>query len=546
MGNPPYIDIHVHPDIKTFLTAYEERNRLKCWNSVNLTHLIKLIDKILLGRILESQSNLNQLNHSSGAIAMVGLCALEKAMIKGDLVRILGFHINLLTIAKILKFRNRNDIINYELLKSISSWSYYYNTQFKKEEHHLIESKNVSAGYKPLSKINEYDPNRLNIIFTIEGGHNLFNNTFGFNYKQQVLENLLDLKRSNNPYLFISLAHLARNKLATHAYGMKLLHDRRFKPVGFGIRSLGKKVIREALRRPYRILIDIKHLSLESRKQYYNILKTEYAGENIPIIASHVGVTGVSYNKMPVVKCTRCWRWKKVRYCKPEGIPGSQTEFNPWSVNLYDEEIKTIVDSNGLIGLSLDERILGAKQHRSVQLIEYFSTREFRCSNIRHSRIDCGQEQESPNSNLEQQIDAIEEWLRNIIHEFITNRQQIHDLEQQLNEIEATYDQLQAQLEQTEDNGIKHLCNNILHIVKVAGSRALKHISIGSDFDGFVNAVKGCKNSTKYNSLAKGLKKWLPRMASLDQSLPPLTNIDQIVDDIMFGNAYEFLKVNFT
>jgi len=333
MGNPPFIDVHVHPDIKTFLTADEERNRLTCWDSVNLTRLIKLIDKILLGRILESQSNLSQLNNSSGTIAMVGLCALEKAMIKGDLVKIFGFPINLLTISKILKMRERNDIMNYELLKSISSWRYYYHTQFKKEEHHLDKSKDLSPGYQLLGKISDYDQTKLNIVFTMEGGHNLFNNTFGCKYKQQVISNLRNLRRGSNRYLFMSLAHLARNRLATHAYGMKLLHDRRFKPVGYGIRKLGREVIKIALSKPNRILIDIKHLSLESRKQYYNILRTEYGHENIPIIASHAGVTGVSYNNMPVVKYSRCWRWIKVQYFKPEGIPGTHTKFNPWSVN---------------------------------------------------------------------------------------------------------------------------------------------------------------------------------------------------------------------
>jgi hypothetical protein len=48
MGNPPFIDIHVHPDVKTFLSANEEENRRKCWQSAKSTPLIRLIDKILL------------------------------------------------------------------------------------------------------------------------------------------------------------------------------------------------------------------------------------------------------------------------------------------------------------------------------------------------------------------------------------------------------------------------------------------------------------------------------------------------------------------
>lgn len=545
MGNPPFIDVHVHPDIKTFLSADKEIDRLKCWQRAKSTPLIRLVDKILLDSILESQSSLTQLNHSPGTIALVGGCAIEKAMIKGDLFRIPGINTNLLTIAKILKIRRHTDILNYPLLNRISPWRYPYYEIFKEEETHLLNSRTVPPGYKLLNRISEYDPAKLNIVLTIEGGHNLFNKTFGFKYKKDVIANLQALKKSEYKYLFMGLAHLARNRLATHAYGMKLLHDRRFKPVGFGLRKLGKDVIKEALSKPNRILIDIKHLSLESRKQYYEILKTEYGRENIPIIASHTGVTGVSYNKMPVVKCGWRWRWNKVQYCKPKGL--LDTKFNPWSVNLYDEEIKTIVDSNGLIGLNLDERILGTKQKKKAQLSEYFSCREFNCRKYRDNEISCDQEPEVDiPPAIEQRLDEIESSLKRIIRNIITNPQQIQYPENLLNELEAEYDSLEPSMRHKKDDGIKHLCNNILHIVKVAGNKGLKHISIGSDFDGFVDAVKGCKNSTEYNSLSKGLKKWLPRMAADDQSLPPLTNIDQIVADIMFGNAYEFLKVNFT
>jgi microsomal dipeptidase-like Zn-dependent dipeptidase len=544
MGNPPFIDIHVHPDVKTFLSANEEENRRKCWQSAKSTPLISLIDKILLGNILGSQSSLKQLNHSNGTIGFVGVCALEKSMLKGDLLGIPGINTNLLNLAKVLCKRDHKDIINHDLLKRISPRRYPYYKIFKEEETHLLKSRTIPPGYKLLNRISEYDPAKLNIVLTLEGGHNLFNKTYGGKYKKHVLDNLRELKLGNNHYLFMSLAHLSRNRLATHAYGMKLLHDRRFKPVGYGLRKLGKKVIKEALRKPKRILIDIKHLSLESRKQYYEILKKEYSRENIPIIASHTGVTGVSYNNMPVVKCRRCWRWKKVLYYKPDGLSDTGTKFNPWSVNLYDEEIKTIVDSKGLIGLSLDERILGTKQNRKAQLIEYFSSREFSCRKYRHNHA--ASDHEPPLSNLERRINEIEALLRIIIGEIIINPQQFLHLENLLNEIGAEYDRLQATMVHVQDDGIKHLCNNILHIVKVAGSTALKHISIGSDFDGYVDAVKGCNNSIKYNSLSRGLKKWLPEMASHDPSLPPLININQIVDDIMFGNAYEFLKVNFT
>ncbi len=138
---------------------------------------------------------------------------------------------------------------------------------------------------------------------------------------------------------------------------------------------LGNEVIKEALKEPERILIDIKHMSLEARKQYYEFLKEIIVRRISRYLISHGGVTGVSWDNKPVV-CRKKYRdWIKVRYFKPKGL--MRTKFNPWSINLYDEEIKKIVDSNGLIGLNLDERILGAKQKRPGERVEYFSPEEF-------------------------------------------------------------------------------------------------------------------------------------------------------------------------
>ena len=64
--------------------------------------------------------------------------------------------------------------------------------------------------------------------------------------------------------------------------------------------------------------------------------------------------------KLPIEKYKKTRRgFTKVSYKKPKGhVEG--TLFNPISINLYNEDIKEIIQSNGLMGLILDERILGA------------------------------------------------------------------------------------------------------------------------------------------------------------------------------------------
>ena len=485
MPDPVYTDIHCHPELKTFLSANVESERFDCWHNISLSNpnpstnlnLLALIDRLLLGNILESQSSLRQLNTTSGTIAISGLYALEKAMVNGDLINLLGGHVNLVKVAWILKRLNINKIIDYDLMKRISSPQTSYFVMFKEVRDHLLNSRTINPGYNLMDKIGDYDPNKLNLILTIEGGHNLFNNTAGSGYNGEARSNLKTLKMSGNRYLSLSLAHVERNPLCAHAYGIKLLHHDDFMPVGCGISPLGKEIIDEALKQPKRILIDIKHMSLESRKQFYDILEREYISERIPILISHGGVTGVSWDNKPVV-CRKKYReWRKVRYFQPKGLMG--TKFNPWSINLYDEEIKKIVESDGLIGLNLDERILGTKQKRRGERVEYFSPEEFSRHDFRlqllrsiyaWGMIEIPSQQERHVRQIETGL-AIQliEYLRNII----MNPYRMSDFDECTYNCRKLY-RVAAITVLISDKGIKHLCNNILHIVKVAGNVGLE------------------------------------------------------------------------
>jgi hypothetical protein len=286
-------------------------------------------------------------------------------------------------------------------------------------------------------------------------------------------------------------------------------------------------------------------MSLEARKQYYDVLNNEYGSEKIPILVSHGGVTGVSYENMPVVKCKCCCRWTKVQYYQPDGLMG--THFNPWSINLYDEEIKKIVDSDGLIGLNLDKRILGARQKKRSELIEYFSRKERSSIRFRehHVPISHIQPQGVVLSSVEMLNNKIEEKLKEYLRKIIRRPDQLLAYQNLYNEIEQLYNQLRSMPVPSTDEDIKHLCNNILHIVRIAGDKAWKHICIGSDFDGLISAVECCRNASVFNNLASELKRWLPIMAASDPGLSSITNIDQKVDDIMSVNLYDFLKKNF-
>src|SRR5204863_8678457 len=79
-----------------------------------------------------------------------------------------------------------------------------------------------------------------------------------------------------------------------------MFRDKTFYPKGSGITKWGKEFIREAMssENGKRVLIDVKHMSLRSRKEFYDMRKIEFP--DAPIIASHVGIAGCSIYKIPI------------------------------------------------------------------------------------------------------------------------------------------------------------------------------------------------------------------------------------------------------
>lgn len=100
----------------------------------------------------------------------------------------------------------------------------------------------------------------------------------------------------------------------------------------------------------YRILIDVKHMSALSRKQFYDeVVRPCLAkGDVIPVIASHCGYTGDADLEDLIARQDQ----EKDDYFPTPG-------FNGWNINVCDEDIKLIFETEGLFGLSFDQRIVG-------------------------------------------------------------------------------------------------------------------------------------------------------------------------------------------
>ena len=179
---------------------------------------------------------------------------------------------------------------------------------------------------------------------------------------------------------------------------------------------------------------------------------------------------------------------------------------------MYDEDITEILASDGLIGVSLDIRILGMGNDRQV-----------------------AHEHEAERLSLNEQLFSV--------HEHLAHGQNDDD--------HLPDTRIQASLAHVE-----YLCNNLLHIVRVGrksiGDRVWDHICVGSDFDGLIVSIEYQPNRrVKANNipdLRAKLKETLPNVAQkmgmpliVDGTAPDVF-LERVLDKFFLKNALRFLE----
>lgn len=123
-----------------------------------------------------------------------------------------------------------------------------------------------------------------------------------------------------------------------------------------------------------RILIDVKHLPPQGRKEFYDWFIRPFfhkpEKERIPVLASHVGYANKnSLNEL--IQNSDSENNNSINYRIIPGMNPSLINLNQdnpfkdtvpfltWGINLSDEDIAVIIKSRGLIGICFDQRILG-------------------------------------------------------------------------------------------------------------------------------------------------------------------------------------------
>ena len=198
------------------------------------------------------------------------------------------------------------------------------------------------------------------------------------------IQGKIRLIKQNTPVFFITFCHHMDNGVCGHARSMasitKITGATQTPRMNRGFTTVGKKMVEHLLSirkdkngtyeldpdAGRRIFIDMKHMSFAGRQtviqmvEDYNANKPKKASK-IPLIASHSAYSGFTELEMMENILTNGEAISPQTRQYHSSLLGLDVRFNTWSINLFQEEIQAIVRSEGLIGLSLEQNILGLK-----------------------------------------------------------------------------------------------------------------------------------------------------------------------------------------
>lgn len=557
MTNLNYVDIHCHPTLKPFYSSMHHEEKIDIWKKINVKDLTLKHSKLTLKQVQEmikfSQVNLNASKKAGLGILFAVLYPVEREWFdKSRLIRKLSKSEKMLdlsihtsgidktvmeNIIKVIR-ENTNEINYFEELAA----EYYYLTSDQ------AKSANANNQFKVVNDYSEIENAKNNpaiseiIIVTIEGGHSLcsFKNHEALektpfknvndrdksdfkNFQKIFFDNIDVIKGkkdrkvnidfsgttkknvhfAHTPF-YITFAHHFWNLLCGHADSISVLQGlvlQQRRAEGRKFSELGLDVLHKLLKRDEnerRVLIDIKHLGIKARKQFFEIWEDDYndEGDPFPIICSHSAVNGLSSY-----------------YRAGSNELEDDVEdafFNTSSINMYDHDIRMVYKSDGLIGIILNEgRLPGADSRQSIK---------FNKRRIRKNEKDI---KKHPDSS----------------------------------EVQTWKHEIKLWKEENRQEYLKCIVANIFHIARVCKKKkGWDIITIGSDFDGMINALDSYQTAEDFPVLEKDLQKYIEKINGIEEIGMSRADMDvligdysakQIVEKVMKTNAIEFLRKYF-
>ena len=412
MSNNFNIDLHCHPSTKPFMSALQvKKDAIQSFNHKIENEFIKILKGLLKRQsevLLESQSNFDHLFEGGHKVVIASITPMEKAFLVANQKRAPTIN-NIFIFDTKAPWENTIkpplinalmgfSISNIEFLRGSESFKNYFEQGLKPEYEYLIkhhQKKSDLHGYlikfvKDFTEIEQglaSGEKAIYVLISIEGAHSFksvapnlgeLKSSQGMVHSEAELDNMsgsgdvqANIRTMKREWeftpLYVTLMHHFWNGMGGHARSLnknvgEMLNQQ--EGINQRLTGPGKLAIRTLLEKKFdindngtfrtitvpRILIDIKHMGVASRRGYYEILDNDFAAENIPVICSHTGMADTidTLDELALVN-------------DKDEESNENNYFHKAQINLCGEDVRRIVKSKGLIGIQLDEkRVAGA------------------------------------------------------------------------------------------------------------------------------------------------------------------------------------------
>ena len=360
-----YIDLHCHPALKPYGKSFNRKSRIgrnnrhrQRLNSIWRYNPPSLGDKLInfvTGLTKFSQANFTSLAKGQVTVICASLYPIEKWFfvnkIKNEFIRDIA--------ANFATGIGKKRVDKVQAMKDYFKdleMEYDFYKQLDGKVMRLREGKfryKLVKNYNEVLAIKKEEQDSLRticVILSIEGMHVLNSNITKPPNEESFITNLQKIKNWETPPFFVTMSHHFWNHLCGHAESFTNFVKKKVdqsEGLHTGFTPLGKKVVNQLLdtTNGKRILIDIKHMSIASRKEFYQILDSNPAYKDVPVMVSHGASNGIpTFDK-------NTQSGSKVAH-----------KLNPVAINFYNEEIIRIANSKGILGLQLDERRIASKE----------------------------------------------------------------------------------------------------------------------------------------------------------------------------------------
>jgi len=357
---------------------------------------------------------------------------------------------------------------------------------------------------------------------------------------EAVLANIDKVKTNwEHTPLFVTLAHHFYNHICGHSPSISGIfletavqqHGGASNQTGYdtsyfflGIRPWGLRILSHMLKRENsrgekvrRILVDTKHMSPQARLDYYSQVvdqRLKYFNDRIPIVVSHTAVNGRK----------SLTRFKDNINAVFPDEKASSKYFHAGAINLFDDEIKRVVESGGIMGLMIDERRIMGEELPPEAGMTYKVFKEVAKRNKK---------------NLGHWTELRQKHAWGYLNDSVFTQQN----EQVLNTMRPLLDQLRPAY-------LSVIFRQLFHIMDLVQERGWDHVALGTDYDGVINPIDLYPQSSDMKTLQKDLVDfWESRLGSNDLAVATVYSKHLYgkkplywVKKLLWGNGMEFLR----